>query len=85
MRALDRSMLLFIIIYAVAMIILMGIGERRPDVYVSVSILIYFIYILLDSSIRENTSLRVLNIFLFIVFVLIMTYRVLAILGIKVI
>lgn len=85
MRALDRSILLFVIIYVVAMIMLMSVGERRPDVYVSISILIYFSYISLDSSIRENTSLKMLDVFLFIIFMLIVTYRVLAVLGIRVI
>lgn len=67
------------------MIILVLLGENRPDVYVSIGILVYFIYISIDTRIRENTNMKYVNILLFTVFMVIIAYRVLTILSIRVI
>ncbi len=85
MRPVDRSIILFTAVYVIAMIILILIGENRPDVYVSITILVYFIYISLDTSIRENTDLKLVNMLLLIIFFIIVAYRVLEILGIRVV
>ena len=85
MKPIDLSILLFSTIYIVSMIILVLLGENRPDVYVSIGILVYFIYISLDTRIRENTNMKYVNILLFTVFMVIVAYRVLTILGIRVI
>ncbi|MCD6195867.1 MAG: hypothetical protein J7J82_03695 [Staphylothermus sp.] len=85
MKPIDLSILLFSTIYIVSMIILVLLGENRPDVYMSIGILVYFIYISLDTRIRENTNMKYVNILLFTVFMVIVAYRVLTILGIRVI
>ena len=84
MRPVDSSILWFSTIYIISMIILVLLGENRPDVYVSIGILVYFIYVSLDTRIRENTN-KYVNILLFIIFMVIVVYRVLNILGISVI
>ncbi len=85
MRPVDSSILLFSTIYITSMIILVLLGENRPDLYVSMGILVYFIYVSLDTRIRENTNMKYVNILLFIIFMIIVVYRVLNILGISVI
>lgn len=56
-------------------------GETRVDVYVSLSILVYFVSTSVLPGIREKTDLRLLDIFLIAVFILIVTIRVAEILG----
>jgi hypothetical protein len=58
------------------------IGEQRPDAYVAVSILIYFVYTAIDSSIRKRSRTILLDLILISIFALITTYRVLSVLGV---
>ncbi len=57
-------------------------GERRADAYVSVSILIYFVYTSIDPEMRLKFKLKTLDIAYFLVFSAIVTVRILSILGV---
>ncbi len=81
MRPIDKSILVFSTIYLLVNIVLIVLGERRPDTYASVSILLYYVYISLDDRLRHSTNLKLLNIILFIVFISIVGYRIYEILS----
>ena len=82
MRTLDRDILLLTILLTTIVISFVLLGESRPDVYVSVTILNYFIVTSLSYSLRSTTKIKFLDIALLIVFMVIVTYRILAILKI---
>ena len=78
MRRLDIFILAVTFATAFSMIILIGMGESRPDVYISITILIYYIFysIINPMGERENRIVSYLNIILFIIFSVIVGYRV---------
>lgn len=63
----------------------MYLGEVRVDVYISLYILEFFILYAIFSpvGVRADKALRILSYIYFIIFIIIVTYRVLEILGIK--
>lgn len=63
-------------------IMLATVGETRPDAYVSVSILIYFVYTAVDPTIRRYSKLKLLDIALVTMFMMIVIVRVLEVLEI---
>jgi len=81
MGALDKSIMLFSTLYITAVTTLALAGDRRPDVYVSISALLYFIYISLDEGVRRNTRLGPVSAALFAAFAVAVAYRVAQILG----
>jgi len=78
---LTLDVVVYSILQAVMTISLVLSGETRWDVYVSLSILVYFVSTSVLPDIREKTDLRLLDIFLIAVFSLIVTVRVAEILG----
>ncbi|MEB3846101.1 MAG: hypothetical protein GSR83_03530 [Desulfurococcales archaeon] len=78
-------MVLDVVIYsllqAVMTISLVLSGETRWDVYVSLSIMVYFVSTSILPGIREKSNLRLLDIFLIIVFSVIVTIKIAEILG----
>lgn len=77
---------LFLALYSLAAFIiassLIFLGERRLDVYLSLYILNYFIMVsIFDPKIKYRSFL---NIVLFIIFILIVVFRVAEILGWKI-
>ncbi len=78
-------MTLDVVVYSILQVVmtisLVLSGETRWDVYVSLSILVYFVSTSVLPDIREKTDLRLLDIFLIAVFSLIVTVRVAEILG----
>ena len=81
MGALDKSITVFSALYLTAITTLALSGDRRPDVYVSVSALLYFIYISLDENVRRNTRLGPVSVALFAAFAVAVAYRIAQILG----
>lgn len=81
MREFDASILMFTALMVVATISLILVGESRADVYLAISILIYFIYTFIDTRIRNRSNLKILDIVFVIVFTLIVAYRLALTLG----
>lgn len=81
MGAIDKSIALFSTLYVTATTLLALSGDRRPDVYVSVSALLYFIYVSLDEGVRRNTRLAPVSAALFAAFAVAVAYRIAKILG----
>ncbi len=81
MGALDKSIMVFSALYLTAITTLALTGDKRPDVYVSVSALLYFIYISLDENVRRNTRLAPVSAALFAAFAVAVAYRIAQILG----
>lgn len=69
---------ILIMSFAAALVVL---GEDRPDAYLAISILIYFIYTSIDPEIRRYSSLLPLDIALATIFIIIAAIRVLKVLG----
>jgi len=78
----DLGVILLTSLIIISSISLTLVGESRPDVYLSMAILIYFVYTSIDYSLRMRSSLKVIDIALFTVFIVIVTIRVLMILNI---
>jgi len=78
----DLSVILLTSLTIISSISLALVGESRPDVYLSMAILIYFVYTSIDYSLRMKSSLKVVDIALFTAFIVIVTIRVLMILKI---
>ena len=82
-----RSKEIFIIIYSISIAltntILIFLGEIRLDVYISLYILEYYIYRALITPLpkRVNRYLRLMDIGLFIIFSIIVAYRVIQIIA----
>ena len=81
MGALDTSLTVFSTLYLTAVMMLVAAGDKRPDVYVSVSALLYFIYISLDRVVRRNTRLGIITALLLLAFAVSVAYRVAKLLG----
>lgn len=82
MKRTDLSVILLTSLTIISSISLALVGESRPDVYLSMAILIYFVYTSIDYSLRMKSSLKVVDIALFTAFIVIVTIRVLMILKI---
>lgn len=82
MNRINISLLIYTIFISLTIIFLVSIGESRLDTYISISILIYFIYTSIDLSIRSRTNLKILDIALITIFIAIVLARVLIILEI---
>lgn len=80
MEIMDREIILYAILSTIVIISFILIGETRPDVYLSISILIYFIYTSISRNIRLRAKLTILDISLLTVFSIIVVYRILTIL-----
>lgn len=80
MEIMDREIILYAILSTIVIISFILIGETRPDVYLSISILIYFIYTSISRNIRLRAKLTILDISLLTVFSIIVIYRILTIL-----
>ena len=78
----DRDVLIYALLLTMVMIALVLVGESRPDVYLSITILMYFIYTSINYSIRSRARLRILDAILLFVFLAIVTYRVLEVLRV---
>lgn len=82
MKRTDLGVILLTSLIIISSISLTLVGESRPDVYLSMAILIHFVYTSIDYSLRMRSSLKVIDIALFTVFIVIVTIRVLMILNI---
>lgn len=80
MEIMDREIIVYAILSTIVIISFILIGETRPDVYLSISILIYFIYTSISRNIRLRAKLTILDISLLTVFSIIVIYRILTIL-----
>ncbi len=81
MDALDRSLLLLGSAYLTAVATLALTGDRRPDIYVSVSALTYFIYVSLDETLRRSSKLAPINLLVLTIFISAVVYRALTLFG----
>ena len=81
MGALDKSIAVFSMLYLTIITTLALTGDKRPDVYVSVSALLYFVYVSLDENVRRNTKLGPVSVILFTAFTLAVAYRIAQIIG----
>lgn len=75
------SILIIALLIAFVSSMLCIVGESRPDAYISTTILLYFIYTSIDTSLRKRSKLLYLDIAFIVIFVGIVSYRVLQILG----
>lgn len=78
----DKSLVGFSLITVLMMLLLVVVGESRPDAYIAVAIVLYFIYTAIDPVLRRVASIRILDIALILVFMLIVAIRVLTVLNI---
>ncbi len=83
MKRLDRSLLTYSLFETVALLSLISVGEKRPDVYLSVTILIHFIHTSMDTSnqLRSKAKLLPIDIILLVAFSACVAYRLLEILN----
>jgi len=87
MKRFDMYFLLFSFLLSLFNSVLVLLGENRIDVYISISILIYFVALAIFGfePLTEMKSIKILSIFLFIIFIVIVGLRVYEILypGVK--
>jgi len=76
-----RDIIIYALLQSIFSSALAALGEDRPDAYVSVSILIYFVSTTVLPSFRKYSDLRILDAVLIAVFSAIAAVRVLEILG----
>ncbi len=78
MRRIDLFTISFTVAAALSNIILILLGESRPDVYISITILIYYIFYSIVNPFQERIvkAVNYLNIILFLIFSVIVGYRV---------
>ena len=81
MKRMDVSVVLLALLTTVSLVSLVLVGETRPDAYLSMTILVYFVYTTVDPVVRARASLRVIDVLLFLVFAFVVAMRVLEILG----
>ena len=76
-------LILLSILYSITFISLVILGENRIDAYISLYILIYFILysVLSPIGVRADRLLTKLSYILFSIFIIIVSYRILLILG----
>ena len=78
MKRHDLFSLLFAVMAFVVNSSLISLGEVRPDVYLSMSILIYYVLysVIAPPRVSGRRGIRYLNVSLFIVFMIVIGYRV---------
>ena len=78
MRRLDLFTLAFTVSCAFTYIVFILLGESRPDVYVSMTILLYYIFFSIIDPVGERggRTVTILNALLFLIFSVIVAYRV---------
>jgi len=74
-----RSITLLVISLTTPVLILASIGEERPDAYVAVEILAYYIVTIIDPLIRRIAKLTIIDLILMLIFIAIVIYRVMEI------
>ena len=72
----EEDLILFTVLVVIATLALIYVGELRPDAYLAVAILIYFIYTSVNYSFRFRVKLKVVDLLLITTFSLIVAYRV---------
>jgi hypothetical protein len=72
----EGDLILFTVLVVIATLALIYVGELRPDAYLAVAILIYFIYTSVNYGFRFRVKLKVVDLLLIITFSLIVAYRV---------
>jgi len=77
----DRSIAVFSAVYLVGVITLAIIGNKQPDVYVTLSALIYFVYISVDDALRRSIRLMPISMIVFAAFIVAVIYRLSTMLG----
>ncbi len=82
MNTLDKSLLVFSLLLTVTTASLALLGEKRPEVYAAMAILVYFVYTSIDNSIRIRAKLHLLDLSFLLIFSLIIGYRIVIIAGI---
>lgn len=73
--------MLYTVITISATIALLLLGEERPDVYLMMAILVYFTVAALLPAARREANLRVVDLLLFVVFVVSVALRVAITIG----
>ena len=78
MRKIDIFTIIFAFLNFLSIIFLIFLGESRPDAYISITILIYFISTPLINPFGERKSryITVLDVSLFTIFLIIVGYRI---------
>jgi len=72
----ERDLLIFTVLVVIATLALIYVGELRPDAYLAITILTYFIYTSVNYGFRFRVKLKIIDVVLLITFALIVTYRV---------
>ena len=72
----EGDLILFTVLVVIATLALNYVGELRPDAYLAVAILIYFIYTSVNYGFRFRVKLKVVDLLLITTFSLIVAYRV---------
>lgn len=72
----EGDLILFTVLVVIATLALIYVGELRPDAYLAVAILIYFIYTSVNYGFRFRVKLKVVDLLLIATFSLIVAYRV---------
>jgi len=72
----ERDLIVFTVLVVITTLTLIYVGELRPDAYLAITILIYFIYTSINYSFRFRVKLKVIDVSLIIIFSLIVIYRV---------
>jgi len=80
-RGFGRDLVIYAALHSAFVFSLAVLGEKRPDAYVSVSVLVYFVATSVLPSLRRSADLRVADIALAAVFLVVVALRVLSILG----
>lgn len=78
----EKDVTVFAVLLAVATLALTYVGESRPDAYLSVAILTYFIYTSVNYGFRLRVKLKAVDLSLMAVFILIVAHRVYEILEV---
>ncbi|MEM1541154.1 MAG: hypothetical protein QW101_00310 [Ignisphaera sp.] len=76
------SLIVYALLTSILTIFLVLVGESRPDAYLSVAILIYFIFTAIDNSIRSRAKMLAVDIALLTVFTAMVLFRVLIVLEV---
>lgn len=81
----ERRVSILVLVYAflavLSIISLYGLSEKRVDVYVSLNILTYYVSYAIVRPTYTSRYVKALNILLFIVFAIIVSYRVYEVLS----
>jgi hypothetical protein len=72
----EGDLILFTVLVVIATLALIYVGELRPDAYLAIAILIYFIYTSVNYGFRFRVKLKVVDLLLITTFSLIVAYRV---------